>query len=188
MFKSDSFEEELYSSMKKNLATNSREESLKEKKANFKAVNFLNSVAEILEKSGFANQAEAITSFMNKRVGLKTVVASFQDKQFLDKLDKDSFDNLRYCLKQAGFSGEDVNKMLDKKHFSEYDQLLDVKYTRAMKPVLSFSNPVGKEKVNIDNGNAYLNKIKNIITKSAMDQEVDFSSPITVTENDFEDE
>lgn len=188
MFKPDGFEEELYSSMKKNLATNSREESLKEKKANFKAVNFLNSVAEILEKSGFANQAEVITSFMNKRVGLKTVVASFQDKQFLDKLDKDSFDNLRYCLKQAGFANEDLDKILDKKHFNEYDKLLDVKYSKAMKPVLSFSNPIAKEKDNVDKGNAYLNKIKNIITKSAMDQEIDFSSPITVSDNDFEDE
>ena len=182
-----SFEEELYSSMKEKLSTNSRKEDSKTQASNLKTIQFLNSVSELLEKNGFTKQAEAVTSYMGKRIGLKQVFASFQDKTFINALDKDTSDNLKYCLSQAGL---DANKFIDKKYFNEYDKLLDVKYSRALKPTLSFEEAPILYNGEVVKPNKYLQAMKNVISNSSNEEisGLDDDHELKVTSEDFEDE
>lgn len=185
MFKEDSFEEELYSSMKKNLTSNSKTEDLKVRASNLKVIQSLNFVAEILEKNKFTKQAEAITSFMGKRIGLKNVLSSFQDKEFIERLDKDTSDIISFHFKNAGI---DSSKFINKKYFNKYEQLLDVKYSRASKPSMTSEKPPVLYKGEIYKDNKYLENIKNIIANSTKNQEIDGADNISVTSEDFEDE
>ena len=64
MYKTASFEEELYQSMEKQLVANQVEDTHGMKKL-AKAVDYLNAAASIFDQAGFVEEAEAIVDVLN---------------------------------------------------------------------------------------------------------------------------